>query len=108
MTRKGSQARSRWLVVVFLLAACGGREGDTGPDTVAPVDSSSPATAANTELEAAARTVIRFLPGSVPFDSVPLANSVALYVAPEGGGARSVYSRDALRQPSSWRVTSGR
>ncbi|MGK2934794.1 MAG: DUF5715 family protein [Gemmatimonadaceae bacterium] len=33
MTRKGSQSKSRWLVVAFLLAACGGREGDTGADT---------------------------------------------------------------------------
>ena len=105
MTRKGLQSASRWLAV-FLLAACGGQEGDAGVDTAAPAATISP-TAGDAELEAAARNVILFLQGSTPFDSVPLADSVALYVAPEGGGARSVYSRDALRQPSSWRVTSG-
>ena len=105
MTRKGLQSASRWLVV-FLLAACGGQEGDAGADTAAPAATIAPI-AGDAELEAAARNVIRFLQGSTPFDSVPLADSVALYVAPEGGGGRSVYRRDALRQPSSWRVESG-
>jgi hypothetical protein len=107
VTRKGLQSRSKWLGVAFLLAACGGREGDTAPDTAAPPDDTQPATAADAELEAAARNVIGFLRGNTPFDSVPLADSVALYVAPEGGGGRSIYSREALRQPSSWKVTSG-
>ncbi len=108
MTRKGSQSKSRWLVVAFLLAACSGREGDGATDTAALADTTPPASAGDAELEGAARDVIAFLQGRTPFDSLSLADSVALYVSPEGGGARSVYGREALRQPSSWKVSSGR
>lgn len=106
MTREGSQSGVRWLVVALLLAACGGREGDTHRDTAAPVDTAAHA-AAEPDIEAAARHVIAFLQEKEPFDSGRLSDSVALYVAPEGGGGRAVYAREALRLPASWTVTSG-
>lgn len=98
MTRKGLRSRNRWFVV-FLLAACGGPEGDTGavPDT--------PEEAA--DLSAAGNTVIRFLQGTIPFDSIALADTVTLHIAPEGGGGNSVYAREELRSPSNWNVVSG-
>lgn len=87
------------LVLAFLLAACSEREGDT---------SAVPSTRAEaSELEAAGRTVIRFLQGRVPFDSVAIADTVTLHVAPEGGGASTTYTREQLRDPSSWTVVSG-
>jgi hypothetical protein len=91
--------RASWLVVAFLLAACGGREGDTGavPDT--------PDEAA--DLSVAGNTVVRFLQGKIPFDSVALTDTVTLHVAPEGGGGSAVYAREELRDPSNWKVTSG-
>ena len=99
MTREGFRHGTKSLVVAFLVAACSGQEGDTGAVPSTPAEAS--------ELEAAGRTVIRFLQGSVPFDSVALADSVTLHVAPEGGGGTAVYARDELRNPSNWTVVSG-
>ena len=99
MTREGFRQSSKWLVVAFLFAACSGQEGDTG---------AVPSTATEaSELNAAGRAVIRFLQGRLPFDSVALADTVTLYVAPEGGGGRAAYSRDELRNPANWTVVSG-
>ena len=99
MTREGWRQSTKWLVVAFLFAACSGQEGDAGavPSTLAEAN----------DLDAAARTVIRFLQGSAPFDSVALADSVTLHVAPEGGGGSATYARDELRNPSNWTVVSG-
>lgn len=104
MTRKGLQSRRKWLVVVFLLAACGGRGGDEGSDTATAVDTAAFGATEAPQLEAAGRNIIGFLQGRVPFDSVALADTVTLYVAPEGGGGRAAYQRPELRQPSSWKV----
>jgi hypothetical protein len=38
---------------------------------------------------------------------VRLADSVTLYLSPEGGGTRRAFAREQLRDPSSWRVASG-
>ena len=86
-------------MVAFLLAACGEQEGDSRSVPATPAEAS--------ELEVAGRTVIRFLQGRVPFDSVALADTVTLHVAPEGGGGSTAYARDQLRSPSSWKVVSG-
>ena len=99
MTREGFRQSIEGLVVAFLFAACSGQEGDTGAVPSTP--------AAASELETAGRTVIRFLQGTAPFDSVALADSVSLRVAPEGGGGSAVYTRDELRNPSNWAVVSG-
>ena len=99
MTREGFRHRSKWLVVAFLFAACSGQEGDPGAVPSTPAEAN--------ELEAAGRTIVRFLQGTVPFDSVALADSVTLRVAPEGGGGSAVYARDELRNPSNWTVVSG-
>ena len=52
-------------------------------------------------------TVIAFLQGTMPRDSVTLADSVTLYVSPEGGGGRSTYARSELSDPSAWRAGEG-
>jgi hypothetical protein len=98
------QSSGRWLVVAFLLAACSGREGDSDADTSAPADTATVGSAGAARLEAAARNVIAFLQGRAPFDSIALSDTVTLYVAPEGGGGRSVYRREQLRQQASWKV----
>jgi hypothetical protein len=104
VTRKGLQSWGNWLVVAFLLAACSRREGDSAADTTAPADTATVGPAAAAHLEAVARNVIAFLQGGAPFDSIALSDTVTLYVAPEGGGGRSVYRKEELRQRSSWKV----
>ncbi len=59
---------------------------------------------ADAALERAARQTVRFLRGESPFDSLALADMVELRIAPEGGGAVSMVSRDALRDRSAWIV----
>ncbi len=55
-------------------------------------------------LEGAARAVVAFLRGEVGFDRIRLADTVTLYVAPEGGGTRMPIAREMLRDRSNWRV----
>jgi len=63
---------------------------------------------ASPSLEHAARQVVGFLLAMVRFDSLALADTVALRIAPEGGGAVSRVSREALRDRSAWRVAGPR
>jgi hypothetical protein len=58
-------------------------------------------------LEAAATAAARFLAGFEPFDKLDLADTVDLYVAPDGGGARARVPRERLRDPKAWQVESG-
>jgi hypothetical protein len=58
-------------------------------------------------LDAAATVAARFLAGFEPFDKLDLADTVDLYVAPDGGGARARISRETLRDPKAWQVESG-
>jgi hypothetical protein len=57
-----------------------------------------------TELDQAARRVIGFLRGEVGFDRIRLADTVTLYVSPEGGGTRAAFTRKQLRDRSNWKV----
>lgn len=57
-------------------------------------------------LESHAGRVVAFLRGQVPADSVAFADSVTLYVAPEGGGSSRVMTGPALRDPAEWVVES--
>lgn len=98
MTREGFRPSIKPLLVAFLFAACGGQEGDPGAVPSTPAEAR--------ELDAAGRTVVRFLQGTAPSDSVALADSVTLHVAPEGGGGTAVYARDELRNPANWTVVS--
>lgn len=56
------------------------------------------------ELDDAAKQVIGFLRGEVGFDRIRLADTVALYVSPEGGGTRTAIKRELLRDRSNWKV----
>jgi hypothetical protein len=59
------------------------------------------------DLEEAATKAARFLSGYEPFDALALADSVDLYVAPDGGGGRARLAREQLRDPQAWQVESG-
>lgn len=52
--------------------------------------------------------MIGFLRAESPFDGAALADSVTLYVSLEGGGGRTTFAREQLRQPSAWQVRSAR
>ena len=96
--------------VMFVLAvgACGdrGEPPATSDTSAASADAGTSGAIPAPELEAAARDVIAFLRGELPFDEIEVADSVTLFVAPEGGGTRSAFAREQLRDASSWVVTS--
>lgn len=56
------------------------------------------------ELLDAATDVVRFLRGEVGFGRVRLADTVGLFLAPEGSGTRRKVAGDILRNRSSWKV----
>ena len=58
-------------------------------------------------LDSSARRVVEFLRGKASFEQIALSDTVTLFVSPEGGGGRTTFARDQLRQPSAWRVRSG-
>jgi hypothetical protein len=57
-------------------------------------------------LDTAARRILDFLKDRATFDRIALADSVTLYVAPEGGGGRATFTRGRLRDPGAWVVRS--
>ena len=71
-------------------------------------DAASPHASRTAELESAARELVAFLRGEAELDCVRLADSVTLHLSPKGSGARDVFTREQLRDRTSWRVTSGR
>ncbi|MFL5487688.1 MAG: hypothetical protein ACJ8AJ_04305, partial [Gemmatimonadaceae bacterium] len=77
----------------------GGQDGDH-------VTARRRAIASAARLDSAARRVVDFLRGKAGFEQIEFADSVTLYVAPEGGGAHATFSKEQLRQPSAWRVRS--
>jgi hypothetical protein len=56
--------------------------------------------------ESAALRVVAFLKGQLSFDSIAIADSVTLYVSPEGGGGRTTRTRAQLRDRSAWSIPS--
>jgi hypothetical protein len=58
------------------------------------------------ELVDAATAVVAFLRGDVDFDRIRLADTVTLYLSPEGGGTRRAVPREMLRDRSTWMVRS--
>jgi hypothetical protein len=68
----------------------------------APPDS----TQAPIRLDSAARDIVGFLQGAIPFDSIAFADSVVLQVSPEGGAGRTVMPRESLRDRARWVVNS--
>jgi hypothetical protein len=83
----------KYLVVaaVVLAAGCGG------------ADANDP----EQRLKSAATETARFLSGHGRFDALDLADSVDLYVAPDGGGAQARIPREQLRDPKAWRIEGG-
>jgi hypothetical protein len=70
-----------------------------------PVTDTGPLGAhSRTELDQAAKQIIGFLRGEVGFDRIRLADTVTLYISPEGGGTRATFSREQLRDRSNWKV----
>jgi hypothetical protein len=59
-------------------------------------------------LESAAKEIVAFLQGKRRFETIHLADTVVLYLSPEGGGTRAAFTRDDLRTPSNWMLQSGR
>ena len=59
-------------------------------------------------LERTATEIVGFLRSNVSFEKIRLADTVALYVSPEGGGTVTHLTREQLREPSSWVISSGR
>lgn len=62
----------------------------------------------NRDLDSTAKEIVAFLQGKRPFDGIRLADTVVLYLSPEGGGTRAVFARDSLRTPARWTVKSDR
>lgn len=95
---------ARWLIA-FAATLLAGASCRRAPGEDTPATSARPsatATAEPRELEAAARGIVAFLRGEAPLAGVALADSVALYVSPEGGGGRTVIARPALARPEGW------
>lgn len=85
------------VLALAFVAACGDGEGRQGVrDSVA----ASP-------LKSAAEEVASFLSGNADFEVLRVADSVDLYVAPEGGGGHARVPRERLRDRNAWRVGSG-
>lgn len=57
---------------------------------------------------AAAGTVIDFLRGEAGFDALRLSDTVAFYLAPEGGGGTATVPAGDLRDRARWRIRSDR
>ena len=101
--------RAIWLAAghLFLASACADRDEAARDTTVAEraatvSDSGGPR--ADSALVRSAREVVGFLAGELPFDSLRLADTVELRIAPEGGGATKRIGRTALRDRASWAV----
>ncbi len=100
-----------WPAALLLGAAgaCGDRQraasdSSGSVDTAAAVPTAGSNARAHAGLERAARQVVGFLRAEVPFDSLALADTVELRVAPEGGSGASKVSRAALHDRAAWTV----
>jgi hypothetical protein len=113
---------SLWLTA--LLVGCAAGESEPRDSVVvapsqqrapARVDASSAAPTLSAErraaLERAADDVVRFLAGDVRFETLALADTVELHLAPEGAGTSGGVSvrlgRDALRDREAWTIDAG-
>jgi hypothetical protein len=60
------------------------------------------------ELADAATKIIAFLQGRIRADEIHLADTVALHLAPGGGGGQTRLAREQLRQPAAWMIRAAR
>ena len=96
------------VTICLIAASCSGDRREDVEATGAQSAARGPRGIPAAKLDAAAKDVIAFLRGATPFERVTLADTVVLYVSPEGGGARTAFTREQLRHPSNWVVQSGR
>ena len=102
--------RIRVLVAALTTMIGCGAESRTLPDSSQPAagDTASVARAGAEALEQTARQIVEFLRGKAAFETITLADTVTLYLSPDGGGIRTAFSRDQLRRPSQWTLRLGR
>jgi hypothetical protein len=92
-------------VVLFAMAALSAcsRESRVPETSTPPATSTSHAAG----LVDAAESIVAFLRGELPFDSITTADTVTLRLAPEGGGDSTRVARELLRERASWSVRAG-
>lgn len=96
------------LALCVLVTACGSDRKDVVDSARAtPADQPSSGVFSDPELEKAATDIVAFLQTGDGFDNLRIADTVVLYVTPEGGGGRSTIKREQLRDRSRWEVRSG-
>ena len=99
----------KFIVIALLLCAC----ADDAPPAEQPaaVDTTTaqPATPdPDEQLRVATRNIIGFLSGQAPFDSIDVADSVTLYMNPEGTVIQRALTREQLRDTANWSLRWGR
>jgi hypothetical protein len=95
--------------LMLLLLGCDSdrQESADAVDTAAARDTADSQARQGDALEAAAEDIVRFLAGDAAFEALHVADSVELFVAPEGGGTQRTLSREALRDRHAWTVDAG-
>ena len=92
-------------LLILALLACEPRAAEQQTQQTTPVADSTKAAASHSDaMITEAENVVSFLAGDADFDQLSLADTVELYVADEGGGARSKVDRDTLGDRNAWRV----
>lgn len=104
--RAQSPVRSLVLLSALLTAGCSDSRSSDTAEAVPPAQPRDSAGASSTELAAAARTIVEFLRGDVGFEAIRLADTVTLYLSPEGGGTHVRVPREHLAERSSWSIRS--
>ena len=100
-----TEPRRRIIVAAILAAtACGQLDSDAssnGPRAEVAADTATPD---YEYLRDEALLLVEFLRGRAPLDTALLADSITLYIAPEGGGAQRRTAKQQLRRRAEWRV----
>lgn len=80
------------------------------PDSTQTADAGMPSPGRDRAdaLEQSAREIVEFLRGKAAFETIALADTVTLYLSPDGGEVLSAFSREQLRRPSQWVLRTGR
>lgn len=93
------------VLVVLLTTIVGCRaESRPLPDSTRarPAGVASGAVDRDGDLEQNAKRIVAFLRGDAAFETIGLADTVRLYLSPEGGGTETALAREQLRDPSRW------
>ena len=99
----------RLTATAVVLAACVGDDPKPSQRSAPPDTATTPLGAHQPdELLAAAKDVIAFLQSGENFDRIHVADTVALYVSPEGGGSHVALTRNSLADRANWKVAAPR